>query len=124
MISFDAMQSFSLAIDAPHRPNRPIKTLANSLQDVLRGLNKVMRLRKDFRDGILQRQPVLGSLSLSDISRKATSVNKLAIFAVDAGINTDVLYRTVLATQSGVVTLKHFTGLLTPKNVFDNILIG
>src|SRR6266498_2486847 len=99
------------------------QTFANCPQNALRAFNKIVRLRKYFAYGILQRQSALGSLSLGDVPRKATSVNKLFIFAVNTGVNADVLYPAILASQSRLVILEYFAVLQARENIHNSVLI-
>src|SRR6266850_4242835 len=124
MTNAETAQRFGLLIDSPQGASRPIKTLANCLQNVFHALNKILRLRKDFRYRILQLQPIRSSSSLRDISGKATSVNKLAIFPIDVGVDSDKLYGTVFATHSGIVLPKLFANIETRENVFKDMPVS
>src|SRR5216684_4109428 len=124
MAKIDATQNARAGIELPERTYLPIKTVASSLQDVLRALNKISRLGKNLSYSILQGQPALASLSFGNIAGKASCVDKLLTLPVNAEANMHMLYRSILAKQTRFIILQHFAGSQTHKDILDDIPIG
>src|SRR5712691_179063 len=112
-------QPVAFALDPPQQSDLPIQVFANCPQDVLRTFNHIIRFSKNSGYGVLQGQALLRPLALSDVEREAAGMNKLTVFAVDAGINANVSNSAVLAEHAGLVIMNCFTALQAGKDVVN-----